>query len=241
MPTFLFAFAGGGASSWRGYVRADPPDLALCPVALPGRERRAAEPQPRRLDDLARSLGETILPLLGGPFVFFGHSFGAILATAVARHLHGRHGLSPALLVAACARPVHRRVKYGDPISGLSDEEFLDALGRRTGVAPLAEFRDRPEAMSAFLPPLRTDLALMEASATPPASPVADAVLSVGGTDDPDISPEDVRSWGAYSRGPHRHHMVPGGHFTIFDRVDPVLGLVSQACGEVLGNDGKEA
>jgi medium-chain acyl-[acyl-carrier-protein] hydrolase len=239
-PVFLFAYAGGGASAWREYARVQPPSLALCPVAVPGREHRIAEPPPERLDDLARDLGEALLPALGRPFAFFGHSFGAILATETARYLRDRHGLSPQVLVTACARPVHLRAPFGDGISGLPDDEFLAALERRTGVPPLAQFRSRPDIVSVFLPPLRCDLALLEGTAPRSATPLAGLVFSIGGADDPDIGVEDLRAWAGYARDGHRYEFLDGGHFVVFEEVDKVLARLAALCGRAGAADSKE-
>ena len=48
---FCIPFAGGGVSMFRGWQEYLPHNVQLCPVALPGREKRMAE---KSITDIAR-------------------------------------------------------------------------------------------------------------------------------------------------------------------------------------------
>ncbi|MFE2959963.1 thioesterase II family protein [Nocardia tengchongensis] len=81
---FCFHHAGGGASGYRTWQRALGPHTAVRPVLLPGRERRSGE---ARFDDLEPLIADLDVQLdehLTEPYVFFGHSMGALLAYRLA-------------------------------------------------------------------------------------------------------------------------------------------------------------
>src|SRR5262245_50602132 len=81
---FCFPFAGGSASSYRGWSACLPRDVEVCPIQPPGREARFSEPAFRRIPELVRALADALSPLLDRPFVFYGHSVGAIVAFELA-------------------------------------------------------------------------------------------------------------------------------------------------------------
>src|SRR5690606_4296146 len=74
---FAFPCAGGSAAVFRAWGAALPPEVAVCPVRLPGREARLSDPVPGDLVALARAAGEALRPHLDAPFALFGHSMGA--------------------------------------------------------------------------------------------------------------------------------------------------------------------
>src|SRR3546814_4467064 len=81
---FCFPHAGGAASSyfaWAGALEA----VDVLAVQPPGREGRLAEPLIADMTTLLDRLVAAIEPQLDRPFVFFGHSMGALVAFETAR------------------------------------------------------------------------------------------------------------------------------------------------------------
>ncbi|MEK8173840.1 alpha/beta fold hydrolase [Streptomyces sp. M19] len=85
-----FHHAGGTASSFAAWQRAFPPDVAVVPVQLPGREHRGAEPRYRDLAALVADLDDELSPLLELPYAVYGHSMGALIGHALADRRHRR-------------------------------------------------------------------------------------------------------------------------------------------------------
>eukprot|EP00327_Prymnesium_parvum_P021609 CAMPEP_0113295190 /NCGR_PEP_ID=MMETSP0008_2-20120614/36320_1 /TAXON_ID=97485 /ORGANISM="Prymnesium parvum" /LENGTH=109 /DNA_ID=CAMNT_0000147893 /DNA_START=89 /DNA_END=415 /DNA_ORIENTATION=- /assembly_acc=CAM_ASM_000153 len=86
-----FPWAGGTGHSymeWRGRFPSD--SIEVLAVAPPGRGARVAEPACAELSTLVDDVVEALLSHLSAPFALFGHSFGAIVATEVARALELR-------------------------------------------------------------------------------------------------------------------------------------------------------
>jgi len=106
MRLFCLPYAGGVSEAvFGGWGRLLPPAVAVCPVELPGRGRRARDAPPADLRSLAAQLVAG-LDLDAGPYALFGACLGAVLAYEVAAEA-ARVGARPplALFVAAAAPP----------------------------------------------------------------------------------------------------------------------------------------
>src|SRR5215211_3673161 len=81
---FCFPYAGGRASVFRLWPDNLPSNVEVCAVELPARGRRMKERPITRLTPLAQSIAQSLLLCMDKPFVFFGHSMGALLSFEVA-------------------------------------------------------------------------------------------------------------------------------------------------------------
>src|SRR5262245_49768151 len=95
---FCFHYAGGSAQTFQTWSANLPPTLEIGMVQLPGRGHRFADPQITRLLPLSRIVARALQQYLDKPFVFFGHSLGALLCFEVARSLRRENNLEPAHL-----------------------------------------------------------------------------------------------------------------------------------------------
>ena len=84
---FCFPHAGGAASVFRGWPQYTGGELEIYAAQLPGRATRQSEPPITDFDALTDAAVRDILPLLGRPFVLFGHSMGALVAFEAAHRL----------------------------------------------------------------------------------------------------------------------------------------------------------
>ncbi|WP_267241964.1 thioesterase II family protein [Streptomyces sp. PR69] len=225
---FCFHHAGGGASffaPWPGWVV---PSVEVLPVQLPGREARYREPRFDDVGRLAEVLVRELEPWLQGPYAFYGHSMGALVAFAVAAARERTGGRAPsALFVGAYAAP-HRTPPL-PPADRCGDAELARFLVGVGGLSP--EFLGRDEWLSALLPVVRDDLRICashrKAWLRTPAGdgsgggsgggaalgtrPSLD-IHAFTGADDTLVDPDAVRAWERYART-FRLARVPGGHF----------------------------
>jgi len=91
LKMFCFPYAGGSALVFRQWSDLLPPTVQVISVELPGRGARLQEPFFLSMPALVSALEEVILPELDKPFVFFGHSMGAMIAFELTRALRSRY------------------------------------------------------------------------------------------------------------------------------------------------------
>src|SRR5215475_15341655 len=131
---FCFHYAGGSAQVFYGWPGRLPSSLEIGAIQLPGRGHRLSEPHISRLTSLSRIIAQELLPYLDKPFVFFGHSLGALLCFETARSLRRENRRQPAHLFISATEAPHRR----------SPEESLSSLPRSALVKKLREFDGAP-------------------------------------------------------------------------------------------------
>ena len=82
---FCFPYAGGSAAAynkWRQYLDKH---IELRPVELAGRGRRIYDPLYQSIEEAVDDVYQLISPELAkGPYAFFGHSMGGIIAYELA-------------------------------------------------------------------------------------------------------------------------------------------------------------
>ena len=209
---FAFPHAGGGATTFHGWRTALPGRVALWPVRLPGRETRISETPFESMEPLVEALGQAIEPFLGGPFAFYGHSLGAVIAFELARQLRRRSLPLPRYLFVSGARAPRFRLNHLPPPEP-SDAELLDELRGLGGVPE--EALNNPEWRSAMLPALRADSALYRNYVYREEPPLACAIRAYGGLEDSRIAPAHLEAWRRETSGSFAVAMLAGGHFFI--------------------------
>ncbi|MCX4744974.1 alpha/beta fold hydrolase [Kitasatospora sp. NBC_01287] len=206
--------AGAGAYLYRGWAAALPADVDLFAVQLPGRENRLAEPCLTDYQQAVTELSEVLRPLLlDGPYAFFGHSMGAMLAYGVAAAAARRGDPLPhRLLLSGCGGPGTPQRKPG---RGHWTDDDLVADLREMGGTP-EEVLAQPELLELILPTLRADYTLCDGyyrdHREPVFPPLACPVSIFGGVDDL-VSRTDLERWTATTRAGSSVRMFPGGHF----------------------------
>ncbi|MGQ9633512.1 MAG: alpha/beta fold hydrolase [Bryobacteraceae bacterium] len=212
MRLFCFPFAGGGTTAFRGWAEALPQGVALCPVRLPGRESRLAEPPFRDLTALVAALAQAIPPYLDRPFAFYGHSMGAVVSFELIRLLIAKGLSGPVALFVSGARAPHLRKDWVPPPEP-SEKDFLHELERLEGIPP--GLRQSKDLLAVVLPALRADATLYRNYVYPGPVPLDCPVFAYGGREDPNIRPEHLEAWQQETSGPVRVRLFPGGHFFI--------------------------
>jgi surfactin synthase thioesterase subunit len=207
---FCFPWSGASASAFHSWAAAMPDEIELVGVQLPGRGDRREEPASTRLAPVARQVARALRMELNeapGPFAFFGHSLGAMLAHQVAFRLEA-HGHRPQLVVLSGSRAPHRPPRV--PLHRLDDADLLGALERFGGMS--ARARD-PEFLSYFLPLVRADLTAVETHQPAEPGSLCSPVSAWAGADDWYAPPEEVERWRCLAGSACRSRVFNGGHF----------------------------
>lgn len=224
---FCFPYAGGGASIFREWQQAMPGDIQVSAIQLPGRENRINETPANRLRDVVDHLSQVLTPYCDIPFVFFGHSLGAKIAFELVRALRRKGGQQPLHLLVSGARAPHMPEPF--PLHHLPDEGFIDGL-RRYSAMPEEVLRNK-ELMSLFMPVLRADFSLDETYEYYDDAPISCPITAFGGTEDHEISREELLAWKQYTTDDFTWHTFPGDHFFIKSSQKAFLGTITEVLG----------
>ena len=136
---------------------------------LPGRGVRLFDPPMADLDELVARLTRAVADLADRPFLFFGHSVGALMAFEVARQLRRAGRPVPvSLWVSGAEGPRTRLLRR--QLHQLEEAELIEALREYNGTAQ--EMLDDRELMQLVLPGVRADFALSERYAYRPEPPL---------------------------------------------------------------------
>jgi medium-chain acyl-[acyl-carrier-protein] hydrolase len=209
---FCFPYAGGGAAIFRNWADELAPNLEVCAIQLPGRERRFSEPALRRLNEAVEILVPVLRPYLDLPFVFFGHSMGALIAYEVARGILKTVGAEPRALFVSGRWAPHLPSRKRN-LHGLPQDELIAEVKALNGT-PLEVFQHE-ELVELLTPILRSDLELVE-TYTEAGGPVLSCpVIAMGGRQDPDVTPDDLAAWRKVTTGMFKTMLFQGDHFYI--------------------------
>lgn len=207
----VFHHAGGSASAYFPLVRGLPADWDLVLLDLPGRGKRHKSPPLTEMAALVALATEDVLAWAGAPLALFGHSFGAVLASEVARSLPAR-GVRPAWVgVSGRSAPDHR-VAEDHTLPEFTDSELLRRLTEMGGmperIDELPEFRDRLIAL------VRADLrAVASYRPDPGRLPIAAPLTAFVSTDDAWAPLAEIGAWARETTGEFRQRVFSGGHF----------------------------
>lgn len=229
---FCFPCAGSIASAYRIWPNHLPADVEVCLVQLPGRGSRLKEKPFTSLSALVQTLLPILQPYLNLPFVFFGHSMGAVLGFEIARQLRQQVDLSPVHLF-VCSSPAPHRSNRNPPIHVLPEAEFVAELGHRYNAIPQSILQDN-KLMQLFLPVLRADLTMLETYVYTVEKPLDCPISAFGGLEDRVVSSCELAEWRDQTRSSFTLKMFPGDHFFLHSTKSPFLEVLSQQMFQVL-------
>jgi medium-chain acyl-[acyl-carrier-protein] hydrolase len=223
---FLFPFAGGNANAFLPWQALLGPGLELRVAQLPGRGARLFDPPVADLDELVARLTRAVTDLADRPFLFFGHSVGALVAFEVARQLRrtGRPGPA-ALWVSGAEAPRTRLIRQ--QLHDLEEAELIEALREYSGTA--SEMLADRELMQLVLPGVRADFALSERYVYRSEAPLDLPISVLLGEADPFVDPDRAAGWAEESSLPVRQYRYPGAHFFLNEHQQAIATLLADS------------
>jgi len=219
---FCVPYAGGNATAfhrWGSHFKQD----EIFSFQLPGRAFRRKEPCIVDIPEMVEAMAAAIKPHLDVPFVFFGHSMGAILAYELARSLRGKGWPMPAGLIVSARRAPSVGGEESVAAS-LPDDQFWRLIGQLYGTT--RALLDSPELKEMLMPTFRGDFRLLNNWSYSEAPAMSFPVLAVGGTSDPGVTQRDLLAWGDETTGVFTHHLIEGGHMFLQPKEAEVVRLV---------------
>jgi medium-chain acyl-[acyl-carrier-protein] hydrolase len=221
-----FPHAGGGASRFHRLFRDLRPEIEVIGIQLPGRENRVRDPVSSNLSHLLDDIVENLAPVLQDdvPFIFFGHSLGALLAFEMVRRFRANRLVAPRALIVSGRTPPHLPL-VRPALHGLADDDLLREVAQLEGIPQ--EIQSLPEMRTLILPPLRADLKLNETYVYSPEPPLSLPILACGGRDDPEAPVETMQEWQVCTCSKFVFKVFEGGHFFLY--TNPALFAIELA------------
>ncbi|MER9726624.1 MULTISPECIES: alpha/beta fold hydrolase [unclassified Mesorhizobium] len=230
---FCFPHGGGSVQSFRNWPDYLPDDVELICLDLPGRGKRSAEPAIRSMDVLVPMVIEALQAYSDRPFVFFGHSAGALVAYEIARSLEEAGRPSPFHVVVS-AHPSADLPPEQPPMYRYADDELTD-LVRTQGMVPTEALANKKLLLEFILPPLRADLELVETYDRNLPTPLKAAITAMGGVQDETINANDLEEWRRLTTSRYARIMFDSDHFYTHSMTEEVVYSLLREVGEVEG------
>ncbi|MFD7068338.1 thioesterase II family protein [Streptomyces sp. NPDC059913] len=229
---FLFHHAGGSHLFYRDWVPLFPDDWEVVLVEAPSRVLSSRQPQCADLAVLVGLFREELRPWLERPYVFFGHSMGALAATEVTRLLHDEGESGPLWigLSAWTTVPVHARPGAGRHL--LPDDE-LRALLAGVGGTP-SEVLNNERLWRFCSPAIRHDFRLIDTRGPALGTTAADVPQSLfGGEQDTLLPSTELVALAARLPRLTGLHLYPGDHFYLRPHSRDVVRRITADVGSV--------
>ncbi|MFC5220710.1 thioesterase II family protein [Streptomyces coerulescens] len=223
MLLYCFPHAGGADSPYRSWGDR----LASVEIRVLGRGARFPGSAPTAPDSVT-ALAEACADHLAAerhPYLFLGHSLGALVAFETARALRARGGQGPAALLATGHVAPHLP-SPGRKLGGLPTAEFWAEVRALGGTPP--ELLDHGELREAAEPGLRAEFRAAETYRYTPGLPLDCRIVAMTGEDDDRAPTEQCAAWRLHTTGTFDLHTVPGGHFFVADNPEPVLDRIRE-------------
>jgi surfactin synthase thioesterase subunit len=191
---------------FNAWSRALGPRIEVVPVEVENRERFAT------LSQLVELLHDQLRSELDGAHVFFGHSFGALLAYRLVCLRAAAGAKLPHALVVSSYAPPH----LPPPIPPVEDDLQLAALLSDLGGMP-PELAQWPALHDRAIAATRIDLRLCATDEDANVVPLPCPIHAFGGSDDPLVSEPDLHEWRSRTTEEFSVQILRGGHFYLSD------------------------
>ena len=209
---FCFPYAGGSAQIFSEWSAKLPSSIDLFAIQAPGRGRRFSEPPIACLKSKMQILHKEILPYTDVPYMFIGHSNGALLAYELARELQKSGNCNLKHIVISAKRAPHLP-SIKEPIHDLEQKLFIAKL-KEYDFTP-DEVLENDELMELFSPMLRADFSLSETHCFDKDTPLESDVSLFWGNQDEDVPLNDILAWKDLIKGKTNTVEFYDGHFFI--------------------------
>ncbi len=218
---FCLPHAGGGASLYRHWGQAFASLAEICPIQLPGRERRIGEPAVSSLRPLVEQLADALATLLDRPYAIFGHSMGALIGFELVRELRRRGSPIPVQLFIAsyCAPQLLRREHRASTVN--------QEAARHVSTTGLVPIDMQGELLELFVPTMEADTRLCEDYEYVPEDALDCPITAFRGHTDY-VLEDHLAGWRAHTRGAFQMQTFLGDHFFLRDTPRGVMQAISR-------------
>lgn len=230
---FCFPFAGGSPAVFRNWTQKLPINCELSIVQLAGRGSRIFEEPIQNIETLIEQLESALEPFTKIPFVFFGHSMGAILLFELVRSFRKKGKPMPkAMIVSGCVAPQSYRKER--KLHELPHDELIAELKNLGGTPP--ELLENSELMEIILPIIRADFKLLYDYSYSAEEPFAVPIIAFGGDLDKDVPIDNLEEWKHQTTADFRCKIFSGDHFFLLGKEDDFVCEISRFISQLFSN-----
>jgi medium-chain acyl-[acyl-carrier-protein] hydrolase len=210
-----FHYLGGSGSVYYQWKSKIPKNIQLYALQLPGRDSRKNESFFTDFEELIDVYFNVLLNWnFNLPFVFYGHSMGALIAYELMSRLEQ---LSSAIadhrLVISASKAPHCITSNRRKVANLTDEDLIAQLCSYGGT-PQAVLEDKI-LLQSFVPRLRADSLLLESYSSHSLRKLKCPIYTFGGTDDPYVPLQSLERWSECTELTFKKKIFAGGHFFV--------------------------
>lgn len=223
---FCFHHAGGSASFFTDWQKYLPALVQLIAVQLPGRENRYSETFLSDIDLVVDEIMENKEVFTEKPCIFFGHSFGALIAFELSRRLQTHKAVQPKCLIVSghCAP---KFLTEREKLYALPDDKFLEKINEKYGGLS-HEVLNCPELLSLILPILRADIYASENYSYSKAEALDCPIFVFNGAKDISINRDKLFAWKEETTDGMKLYDFPGDHFFINTSKEEVIARINK-------------
>ncbi|WP_145325702.1 thioesterase II family protein [Paenibacillus xylanexedens] len=237
---FCFPYAGGNALAYKEWGDYFPEDIEVCCIQLPGRGNRFSEQPISSIPLIMDGLSKDFLEFSGDvPFVFFGHSMGALLTFEFTQYLKKHYQMEPEALFVSAHRAPYLPRKDNSIYYNLPDAELMLRLKELNGTPDW--FFEEPELVKLSLPTIKADLELCECYFYQEHPILNIPIHAFGGTRDPEISEDSIKAWERHTMSDFQMKLLPGDHFFIHSSEELLVPEIYKAMRKIILSSVKQS
>lgn len=232
---FCFPFGGGSSTfyfNWEKYLNKN---IVLRPVELKARGTRSAEPNYNSIDDAVDDVFNIIKKdLRKGPYAFFGHSLGGIIAFELAYKIKKESFPYPHHIFISGRGAPHRPWHEVDKFYLLPEKEFREKIATLGGIPE--ELYEVPELLDMVFTLLRGDCRVAETySFVEKNAPLECGITIISAVND-EPTPDDIAAWEMHAGETCDFHSFEGGHFFLKNKTENVVNIINDKLGELFSH-----
>lgn len=220
LKLFCFPYAGGTAAAYRPWNQFLTPEVELNAVELPGRPMTSREPI-TAMEPLIETIYPVIAQELDRPFIFYGHSFGSIVAFELCRKLQLENQQLPTTLFVSSRRAPHLTNSKSSTYQ-LPDDQFIQVLQEQYNAIPQAVLAT-PDLLHMLLPMLKADITINETYLGQIEPKLSIPVCVLYGDQDHTVDVAEMLEWKAITESEFTSHALSGGHFFINEHQKSII------------------
>ncbi len=221
---FCFHYAGGSASAYKNWKNDIIDNVDLIAVQLPGRENRFCEPFKTTIQEVVDSLFYNFQNFLDKPFIFFGHSLGALVSFEFASRLQNENCTNlKHLIVSGCKAPQSKSLR--GMIYNLSDSELFEEIRKFNGI-PSELLNEKELMMDIMLPIVRADFTISDLYKFKPQEKLKYPITAFSGDEDDTFYPETLFEWNIHTDS-FNYKIFRGDHFFVNSSYKEVIKEVN--------------